>query len=264
MGRADLKTDRTEGTLRSVHSTSRAASGRRPRWTTRSTARSRSSAESSVPNTSSADCDRVALEAPARLSFARWPISTSSTSTHARSTPGRSRIRVRRRDDSDLPDLDVRAGGRRRTQGLRLRARRQPHADGARGMPRVTRVGRHGHAFSSGLGATTTLMHLVDPGQRVVCVNDVYGGTYRMFSRVYEGKGYRVHLRPSERDRTTDLGEPSRPTTSRSSGSRRRPTRSSTSSTSARLPTPRTTSARSWSSTTRSPRRTSTTPRSRG
>src|SRR4051812_23528196 len=49
----------------------------------------------------------------------------------------------------------------------------------------------HGLAFSSGLGATTTIMHLVDPGQRVVCVNDVYGGVYRMFSQVYEGKGYR-------------------------------------------------------------------------
>src|SRR3954454_7445222 len=49
----------------------------------------------------------------------------------------------------------------------------------------------HGLAFSSGLGATTTIMHLVDPGQRVVCVNDVYGGVYRMFSQVYESKGYR-------------------------------------------------------------------------
>ena len=49
----------------------------------------------------------------------------------------------------------------------------------------------HGHAFSSGLGATTTLMHLVDPGRRIVCVNDVYGGVYRMFSQVYEPKGYR-------------------------------------------------------------------------
>jgi cystathionine beta-lyase/cystathionine gamma-synthase len=48
----------------------------------------------------------------------------------------------------------------------------------------------HGVAFSSGLGATTTLMHLVDPGERVVCVNDVYGGVYRMFSQVYEPKGY--------------------------------------------------------------------------
>src|SRR5947207_2076304 len=48
----------------------------------------------------------------------------------------------------------------------------------------------HGVAFSSGLGATTTIMHLVDPGERVVCVNDVYGGVYRMFSQVYEPKGY--------------------------------------------------------------------------
>ena len=49
----------------------------------------------------------------------------------------------------------------------------------------------HGHAFSSGLGATTTLMHLVDPGDHVVTVNDVYGGIYRMFTQVYEPKGYR-------------------------------------------------------------------------
>ena len=49
----------------------------------------------------------------------------------------------------------------------------------------------YGLAFASGLGAATTIMHLVDPGDRVVCVNDVYGGMYRMFSQVYEPKGYR-------------------------------------------------------------------------
>jgi cystathionine gamma-synthase len=48
----------------------------------------------------------------------------------------------------------------------------------------------HGLAFASGLGATTTIMHLVNPGERVVSVNDVYGGVYRMFSQVYEPKGY--------------------------------------------------------------------------
>jgi cystathionine beta-lyase/cystathionine gamma-synthase len=32
-------------------------------------------------------------------------------------------------------------------------------------------------------------MHLVSPGERVVAVNDVYGGIYRMFSQVYEPKG---------------------------------------------------------------------------
>ena len=48
----------------------------------------------------------------------------------------------------------------------------------------------HGHAFSSGIGATSTIMHLLSPGDRTVTVNDVYGGTYRMFSQVYEPKGY--------------------------------------------------------------------------
>src|SRR6476646_484932 len=48
----------------------------------------------------------------------------------------------------------------------------------------------HGIAFASGLGATTTLMHLLNPGDRVVSVADVYGGVYRMFSQVYEPKGY--------------------------------------------------------------------------
>ena len=66
-------------------------------------------------------------------------------------------------------------------------------------MPRVARERRHGHAFSSGLGAATTIMHLVDPGDRIVCVNDVYGGIYRMFSRVYEPKGYAfTYLTPEE------------------------------------------------------------------
>src|SRR4249919_800149 len=42
----------------------------------------------------------------------------------------------------------------------------------------------HGIAFASGLAATTTVMHLVDPGERVVLVADVYGGVYRMTSKI--------------------------------------------------------------------------------
>src|SRR5439155_27042346 len=49
----------------------------------------------------------------------------------------------------------------------------------------------HGFAFASGMAATTTVMHLVDPGEPVVSVDDVYGGTYGLFTRVYEPKGYR-------------------------------------------------------------------------
>jgi len=64
----------------------------------------------------------------------------------------------------------------------------------------------HGLAFSSGLGATTTIMHLVSPGDRVVCVNDVYGGVYRMFSQVYEPKGYDFTFLSAE-EITTGLAE---------------------------------------------------------
>ena len=65
---------------------------------------------------------------------------------------------------------------------------------------------RHGIAFSSGLGAVTTIMHLVDPGERVVCVNDVYGGVYRMFSQVYEPKGYEFTYLPAA-DVSANLAE---------------------------------------------------------
>jgi len=57
---------------------------------------------------------------------------------------------------------------------------------------------RHGIAFSSGLGATTTLMHLVNPGDRVVLIADVYGGVYRMTSQVYDEKGYIFEYVPAE------------------------------------------------------------------
>jgi cystathionine gamma-synthase len=56
----------------------------------------------------------------------------------------------------------------------------------------------YGVAFSSGIGATTTIMHLLDPGDHVVLIADVYGGVYRMTSKVYEPKGYRFTYVPAE------------------------------------------------------------------
>jgi cystathionine gamma-synthase len=56
----------------------------------------------------------------------------------------------------------------------------------------------HGLAYSSGLGAVTTIMHLVAPGERVVSVSDVYGGVYRMFTQVYEPKGFRFTFLPAD------------------------------------------------------------------
>src|SRR6184192_1841495 len=56
----------------------------------------------------------------------------------------------------------------------------------------------HGIAFSSGLGATSTIMHLLNPGDRVVLIADVYGGVYRMTSQIYEPKGYVFEYLPAD------------------------------------------------------------------
>jgi len=61
----------------------------------------------------------------------------------------------------------------------------------------------HGIAYASGLAATTTILHLADPGDRIVLIADVYGGVYRMTSQVYEPKGYEfMYVPPEEFDET--------------------------------------------------------------
>jgi cystathionine gamma-lyase len=47
----------------------------------------------------------------------------------------------------------------------------------------------HGLAFSSGLAATATVMLLLDPGDHVVFTEDVYGGTFRLFDKVFRRYG---------------------------------------------------------------------------
>jgi cystathionine gamma-lyase len=44
--------------------------------------------------------------------------------------------------------------------------------------------GRHGFAFASGMAAIDTLLHLLEPGDHVLAMNDLYGGTYRLFENV--------------------------------------------------------------------------------
>jgi cystathionine gamma-lyase len=56
----------------------------------------------------------------------------------------------------------------------------------------------HGVAFASGMAAVTTVMHLVHPNDRILSVNDVYGGVYRLFTQVYEPKGYDIAFLSAE------------------------------------------------------------------
>jgi cystathionine beta-lyase/cystathionine gamma-synthase len=46
-------------------------------------------------------------------------------------------------------------------------------------------------AFSSGVAATDAVIKLLEPGDEVICGNDMYGGTYRLFTKVFEKFGIR-------------------------------------------------------------------------
>jgi cystathionine beta-lyase/cystathionine gamma-synthase len=49
-------------------------------------------------------------------------------------------------------------------------------------------------AFSSGLAATDCLLRMFKAGDEVIAMDDLYGGTYRMFTRVYKDSGIKFHF----------------------------------------------------------------------
>ncbi len=61
---------------------------------------------------------------------------------------------------------------------------------------------KHGLCFSSGMGAVDAVIKLLNPGDEVIAGDDIYGGTYRMFTKVYERLGIKFHfintLNPTE------------------------------------------------------------------
>lgn len=56
--------------------------------------------------------------------------------------------------------------------------------------------GKHGLAFGSGLAAVDACMKLLSPGDEVISTNDLYGGTYRQFVKIYEKYGLKFHFTP--------------------------------------------------------------------
>ncbi|HYH55774.1 MAG TPA: aminotransferase class I/II-fold pyridoxal phosphate-dependent enzyme, partial [Anseongella sp.] len=57
---------------------------------------------------------------------------------------------------------------------------------------------KHGFCFSSGMGAIDTLVKLLSPGDEVIATNDLYGGSYRIFTKVFEKYGIKFHFSPME------------------------------------------------------------------
>lgn len=54
--------------------------------------------------------------------------------------------------------------------------------------------GKFGLCFSSGMGATDAVIKLLSPGDEVITSNDLYGGSYRMFTKVFEKFGIKFHF----------------------------------------------------------------------
>jgi len=54
--------------------------------------------------------------------------------------------------------------------------------------------GKHAICFSSGMGATDAVIKLLNPGDEVITGDDLYGGSYRMFTKVFEKYGIKFHF----------------------------------------------------------------------
>ncbi|WPV68448.1 cystathionine gamma-synthase [Chitinophaga sp. LS1] len=54
--------------------------------------------------------------------------------------------------------------------------------------------GKFGISFGSGLAATDAVMKLLNPGDEVIASNDLYGGTYRIFTKIFERYGIKFHF----------------------------------------------------------------------
>ncbi|MEO8108757.1 MAG: cystathionine gamma-synthase [Ginsengibacter sp.] len=54
--------------------------------------------------------------------------------------------------------------------------------------------GRYGLCFASGSAATDAVIKLLNPGDEVIAANDMYGGTYRMFTKIFEKYGLKFHF----------------------------------------------------------------------
>ncbi|HZJ35419.1 MAG TPA: cystathionine gamma-synthase [Gillisia sp.] len=54
--------------------------------------------------------------------------------------------------------------------------------------------GKFGLAFGSGLAAIDAVMKLFKPGDEIISTNDLYGGSYRLFTKIFEGLGIKFHF----------------------------------------------------------------------
>ena len=56
--------------------------------------------------------------------------------------------------------------------------------------------GAYGFAFGSGLAAMDAVLKLLKPGDEIISTNDLYGGSYRLFKKIFEDFGLKFHFVP--------------------------------------------------------------------
>ena len=112
-----------------------------------------------------------------------------ATRLHSRRTGTRSDDR--RDHHAHLSDVDLRAGGARPAQGVRIRA----HAESrraARSKANLAAIegGRAAFAFASGMSAISAITARLATGDHVVVTDNTYGGTFRLFDKVLTRYGF--------------------------------------------------------------------------
>jgi cystathionine gamma-lyase len=58
--------------------------------------------------------------------------------------------------------------------------------------------GKHGLCFASGMAAIDTIIKILKPGDEVISTNDLYGGSYRIFTKIFEPLGIKFHFVPMD------------------------------------------------------------------
>ena len=58
----------------------------------------------------------------------------------------------------------------------------------------VVENGKYGLCFGSGSAASDAVIKLLNPGDEVIAANDMYGGTYRLFTKIFEKYGIKFHF----------------------------------------------------------------------
>ncbi len=89
-------------------------------------------------------------------------------------------------------------------QGYEYARTQNPTRDALQNNIASLENGKHGLCFSSGLGATDAILKTLRPGDEVISTHDLYGGSYRIFTKVFEPYGIKFKFVDMQRVREVE------------------------------------------------------------